>query len=206
MQVVNLEVGLIGTNCYIAYNENTREGVVIDPGGDAATILKTLENLKVSVKAIFLTHGHSDHIMALEKVRAATGAPVYIAERDGEMITNAEKNLSMFMGSLMEGAPAEHFFTDGEDLHIAGMDFHILATPGHTQGGVCICSGEFVFCGDTIFAESIGRTDFPGGNYKQLIKSIKDKILPMDDDVHLMPGHGPATTVGWERRRNPFLQ
>ena len=103
-------------------------------------------------------------------------------------------------------APAEHFFKDGEDVTIAGMTFKVYATPGHTKGGVCLHVEDLVFCGDTVFCESIGRTDFPGGSYKQIIESIKTKILVLDGETRLLPGHGPATTVEWERKRNPFLQ
>ena len=103
-------------------------------------------------------------------------------------------------------APADKIFKDGETVNEAGLDFKVLATPGHTRGGVCLVCGDVVFCGDTVFAESIGRTDLPGGSYKQILNSIKDKILVLPDETKLLPGHGPATTVGWERRRNPFLQ
>lgn len=206
MKILALEVGMIGTNCYIAINEATNAGVVIDPGGDGAKILSIIEKHGVKIEAIFITHGHSDHIMALDEVRSATGAKVYISKADEPMLTNANTNLSMFMGQNQTFSAADEYFTDNQELSVAGMNFKILATPGHTLGGMCILTDKVVFCGDTIFAESIGRTDLPGGSYEQILKSIKEKILPLADDVQLLPGHGPATTVGWERRRNPFLQ
>ena len=206
MKIITLEVGAIGTNCYIAVNEELKKAVVIDPGGDAEVILQTIAQNELTIEAIFLTHGHSDHIMALDEVREATGAKVYISEADADMLTKANKNLSIYMGKGYEGKAADYFFQDGELINVAGFEFKVVTTPGHTKGGVCLIAGDIAFCGDTIFAESIGRTDLPGGSYPQILESIHKKILVLPDDTKLFPGHGPSTTVGWERRRNPFLQ
>lgn len=206
MKIYRLEVGMLATNCYIAVNEELKEGVIVDPGGDADKILSAVDKLGITVKAIFITHGHSDHIMALNEVRKATGAPVYISSEDADMLTRAERNLSIYITNGLECAAAEKFFQDGDVVEAAGMMFKVYATPGHTKGGVCLQLEDTVFCGDTVFCESIGRTDLPGGSYKEILQSIKNKILVLDDETKLLPGHGPATTVGWERRRNPFLQ
>ncbi|MBR2071878.1 MAG: MBL fold metallo-hydrolase [Phascolarctobacterium sp.] len=206
MKIYRLEVGMLATNCYIAMNEELKEGVIVDPGGDAARIMSLVDELGINVAAIFVTHGHSDQIGALSQVREATGAPVYISEEDADMLTMADRNLSMYMASSIICKPADYFFKEGEDVTIAGMTFKVYATPGHTKGGVCLHVEDIVFAGDTVFCESIGRTDFPGGSYKQIIESIKNKILVLDDETRLLPGHGPATTVVWERKRNPFLQ
>lgn len=206
MKVLVLEVGYIGTNCYLAVNEEQKAAVLIDPGGDADKILEIVTQHAIKIEAIFLTHGHSDHIMALDEIRQATGAKVYISEDDAEMLVKANSNLSSYMGAGRQFKPADEFYRDGQTVKAAGLSFKVLATPGHTRGGVCLVCEDIVFCGDTIFSESIGRTDLPGGSYPQLLDSIKTKILTLPDDMKLLPGHGPATTVGWERRRNPFLQ
>lgn len=206
MKIYKLEVGMLATNCYIAVNEELKEGVIVDPGGDADKILEAVKKLSITVKAIFITHGHSDHIMALNEVRKATGALVYVSSEDADMLTRADRNLSIYMSNGLECAAAENLFKDGDVVEAAGMHFKVYATPGHTKGGVCLQVEDTVFCGDTVFCESIGRTDLPGGSYKEILQSIKNKILVLDDATKLLPGHGPATTVGWERRRNPFLQ
>lgn len=206
MKIIAMEVGYIATNCYIVVNEETHHGVIIDPGGDAGRIMEAVQKENITVDAIFLTHGHSDHIMALAEVAEKTGAPVYISKEDAPMLTDPVGSLAAYIGGGALKKAADKFYADGDEVEAAGIKFKVLATPGHTPGGVCLLTGGVVFCGDTVFAESIGRTDFPGGSYKQLLQSIKEKILPLDDDVKLLPGHGPATTVGWERRRNPFLQ
>ena len=206
MKIIAMEVGLIGTNCYLVINEEQKTGVVIDPGGDAEQILEKIRQKGIAIEAIFLTHGHSDHIMAVDEVREATGAKVYISEADAGMLTKASSNLSIYMGAGREFKATDEFLVDGETITAAGLKFQVVATPGHTKGGVCLVCGDTVFCGDTIFSESIGRTDSPGGSYSQILHSIKTKIMVLPDEMKLLPGHGPATTIGWERRRNPFLQ
>ncbi|MDR2006821.1 MAG: MBL fold metallo-hydrolase [Acidaminococcales bacterium] len=206
MKIILLEVGSLGTDCYIAVNEKEKRGVIIDPGADARHILKTVKDEGLKIEAILLTHGHSDHIGALKEVAETLKAPVMIGEKDADMLTNARFNLSSFMGENITCGKANRFLKDGETIEAAGLTFEVAATPGHTPGGCCFKCGDVVFCGDTIFCESIGRTDFPGGSYSQLLQSIKSKILTLPDGVKLLPGHGPATEVGWERRMNPFLQ
>ncbi|MBP7839851.1 MAG: MBL fold metallo-hydrolase [Acidaminococcaceae bacterium] len=206
MKIIAMEVGVIGTNCYVVINEEQKKGVVIDPGGDADQILEKIKQKGITIEAIFLTHGHSDHIMAVDEVREVTGAKVYISEADADMLTKASSNLSVYMGAGREFKAADEFLIDGETITAAGLKFQVVATPGHTKGGICLLCGDTVFCGDTIFSESIGRTDLPGGSYSQILHSIKTKIMVLPDEMKLLPGHGPATTIGWERRRNPFLQ
>lgn len=196
---------MLGTNCYIAVNEATGHGVVVDPGRRRRQVSCSRPKRRYHYCEL-LSYMVRDHIMVWTRCVMATGARVYISEEDAEMLTKATSNLSAYMGMDAAFAPADKIFKDGETVTEAGLDFKVLATPGHTRGGVCLVCGDVVFCGDTVFAESIGRTDLPGGSYKQILNSIKDKILVLPDETKLLPGHGPATTVGWERRRNPFLQ
>ena len=208
MKIYHAQVGMLQTNCYFAVNEELKEGVIFDPGGDPDTIAHMVEQADAKVVAICLTHGRSDHIGALAEVRKATGAPVYIGEADADCLLHPNSNLSFFVGHDVKNEPADHLVQDGEVLNLAGMEFKCFATPGHTKGGICyyLEAGKVVFAGDTIFCESIGRTDLPGGSYKDILTSIKTKLLTLPDDVTLLPGHGPQTNVGWEKRRNPFLQ
>jgi len=206
MKIIQMEVGSLGTNCYIAYCENTKKAVIIDPGGDAAKILAAVSREGLSVEAIINTHGHADHVLANVKVQEATGAPLWIHSADADMLGSGSRNLSAFLGGATSCGKADRLLSDGEILPVGDFSLTVLHTPGHTPGGISLLSGKTVFVGDTLFAESIGRTDFPGGSYSQLIHSIKEKLMVLDDEVKAYPGHGPATTIGWERRQNPFIQ
>ena len=206
MKVLQLEVGSLGTNCYIAYCENTKKAVIIDPGGDAARILALVNRDGLAVEAIINTHGHADHVLANVKVQEGTGAPIWIHSADADMLGSGSRNLSAYMGASTACGAADRLLADGDVLTIGDFTLTVLHTPGHTPGGISLLGDKAVFVGDTLFAESIGRTDFPGGSYSQLIQSIKTKLMVLDDDVKAFPGHGPATTIGWERRQNPFIQ
>ena len=206
MKIIQLEVGSLGTNCYIAYCENTKKAVVIDPGGDAARIIAAINREKLTVQAIINTHGHADHVLANIKVQEATGAPLWIHSADADMLGNGARNLSAYIGASASCGTPDRLLTDGDVLPVGEFNLKVLHTPGHTPGGISLFAGKAVFVGDTLFAESIGRTDFPGGSYSQLIDSIKTKLMVLDDEVKVYPGHGPVTTIGWERRQNPFIQ
>lgn len=206
MKVYNIEVAPIGTNCYVAVNEDNKEAVVVDPGGSPELISSLINELGVKVKAIFLTHGHMDHIGALAEIKDLTKATIYVSKEDAPMLANPHSSLAAMFGTDLHCPPPDKFYGQGDVVTEAGLTFKILATPGHTPGGVCIEHDDVVFCGDTIFCESIGRTDFPGGSYTELVASIKAKLLVLNPETKLLPGHGPSTTVDWEKRRNPFLQ
>lgn len=206
MNIYMLPVGELQANCFIIANEETKQAVMVDPGAEPGKIMKFVEQHDLQIEAILLTHGHADHIDALDRVREQTKAKVYIHEDDAAMLMDANKNLSVFIGKPRKFEAAEEILTDGQSLTLAGMDFYVLHTPGHTPGGCCFILGSDVITGDTIFRESIGRTDFPGGSYKQLINSIKQQLLGLPDTTKLYPGHGPATDVAYEKKHNQFLK
>lgn len=206
MQIIKLEVGALGTNCYIVWCEQTKQAVVIDPGGDADSIMAQVRGEELTVKYIINTHGHADHIGAVAKIKQVTGAPVLIHAADADMLTSSLRNLSTYMGPGITCEPADRTIKEGDVINFGAELLTVLETPGHTPGGICLKGEGVVFSGDTLFAESIGRTDFPGGSYSQLIKHIQQKLMILPDDYTVYPGHGPETTIGWERKRNPFIQ
>ena len=208
MKIIQMEVGSLGANCFIIYSENTKKAAVIDPGGEAERIMSAVNRAGLTVEAIINTHGHADHILGNNKLKELTGAPLLIHKDDADMLCSSARNLSAYIGGAVSCGPADRLLTDGEVLNIGDFTLKVLHTPGHTPGGISLLAeaDKAVFVGDTLFAESIGRTDFPGGSYSQLIESIKTKLMTLDDEVKAYPGHGPATTIGWERRQNPFIQ
>lgn len=206
MKIIAMQVGNLGTNCYIVYSEKTKEAMIIDPGGDAGRILASIGNAGLHVKYIVNTHGHADHVLANMKIKEATGAELLVHKEDAGMLTNPQLNLSTFIGGGAVCGPADKVLTDGDTLDIGELTFAVLHTPGHTPGGISLYCEGFLFSGDTLFAESVGRSDFPGGSHRQLVESIRQKLMVLDDQVKVYPGHGPETTIGWERRMNPFIQ
>lgn len=206
MKIVQLEVGNLGTNCYIAYCEETKQALVIDPGGGVDRIAAVLNREGLRLAAIINTHGHADHVLGNVKLKELTGAPLWIHGDDADMLGSGSKNLSAFIGAATSCGVADRMLKHGEILAIGKFTLKVLHTPGHTPGGISLLADKEVFVGDTLFAESIGRTDFPGGSYSQLIDSIKTQLMVLDDETKVYPGHGPATTIGWERRQNPFIQ
>ena len=192
-------------NCYVVSDE-TGEGVVIDPGGMAKQILSYIREAKLSIKAVLDTHGHCDHIGANDEIRDETGAPLYIHNEDAAMISDMKLNLSAFMGFRVISRPAEHLLSEGDKISFGQTELEVIHTPGHTKGGVCFVGEGVAFTGDTLFAGSIGRSDFPGGSEVELIGNIKKKLLVLPDETKVYSGHGPSSEIGWERQCNPFLQ
>lgn len=201
-----LVVGDLATNCYIVGCEETHEGIIIDPGGDADLILREVDRLGLRILQIVNTHGHFDHTLANGAVKEATGASLAIHPADAPMLTNPLKSLSFWVGSIRPGPAADVLLNDGDVVRFGRVELKVLHTPGHSPGSISLVTAGTVFTGDALFQGSIGRTDFPGGNYRQLIQSIRTRLLTLPDDTVAYTGHGPATTIGEERRFNPFLQ
>lgn len=207
MILKRVEVSSMAVNCYIVGCEETKEAAVIDPGGNAKGILKALEDGGMKAIYIINTHGHIDHIAANRTIKEATGARVLIHEADAKMLVNSVSNFSFMMGQQVTSPPADQYINEGDIIKIGTtVELQVIHTPGHSLGGICLKTGNIIFSGDALFYGSIGRTDFPGGSYQQLITNIKEKLLCYDDEVVVYPGHGPATTIGFERKRNPFLR
>lgn len=198
-------VGSFGVNCYIIGDEKTKEAVIVDPGADAKSILSVVKKHDLKVKYIILTHAHGDHIGALDAVKAETNAPVYIHKDDETMLKDKNKNFTTMMGGKAIEMGSDQFAKDGDVIKLGDLELKIIHTPGHSRGGICILVENILVSGDSLFAGSIGRTDLDGGSYPQLIQSIKDKLMPLDDNVTVLPGHGPTSTIGRERIGNPFL-
>jgi glyoxylase-like metal-dependent hydrolase (beta-lactamase superfamily II) len=193
-------------NCYLVCCEETACAAIIDPGGDAARIMARVRAEKRDVTLILNTHGHADHIGANDAIRKTTGAKVAIHADDAPMLTSAAQNLSMPAGEMLICSPADLLLRGGERLLVGKLEIEVIHTPGHTPGSVCFLSGQSLFSGDTLFAMSVGRTDFPGGSAGALVKSISGKLLTLPDETKVLPGHGQATTIGLERASNPFLR
>lgn len=202
------EVGPLGCNCSLLVDQESKEAIVVDPGGDGELILGRLSALGARVKAIVVTHAHVDHLGAIPAVQAATGAPVWLNEGDRQLYDNVAVQ-AMFLGITAPKLPEfEAKLDDGRALGFGGHETGVLHTPGHTPGSVCfhLQRHRLLLTGDTLFRGSIGRTDLWGGDHAQILRSIRQRLLCLDDDTVVISGHGPSTTVGFERRHNPFLQ
>lgn len=196
------------TNCFILGDEQTHQAIIIDPGGDADKILKQVDSMGLNVTAIVNTHAHVDHIGAIREIKEATGAQIMM-HKDELPLLQAASRMGRLFGIRIEQPPdPDRFLSEGEEISLGnGISLSVLETPGHSPGGISLVTKDkkLCFAGDSLFAGSIGRTDLPGGDYHTLISSIKTKLMALGDDVKVLPGHGPATTVGAERRYNPFL-
>lgn len=202
-----LVVGLLETNCYLIGCKDSRKAAVIDPGGeeDVDLILNLLQENNFDLKYIINTHGHADHIAGNKALKANTKALLLIHRLDDLMLIDANKNLSIFEGKEICSSPADRFLEEGDEIILGSLKLTVFHTPGHTPGGISLVLNNIVFTGDTLFAGGVGRTDLPGGSYQYLQKSIKEKLLILDDDKIIYPGHGPSSTIGEERRTNPYI-
>ena len=206
MKVVTIPAGIYAANCYLVYSENTKKAIVIDPGGDVDDIMAKIEELNLDIEYIILTHGHGDHIGGVLELKSFIDVPIAIHKEDEYMLKNGNQNLSsqMVMGTIELNA--DILLEDGDEISFGDLTAKVIHTPGHTPGGISIKIGNSIFTGDTLFAGSIGRTDFPGGSYKEIISSIKNRIIIYPDETIIYPGHGPATNVKIEKANNPFLR
>lgn len=203
-----LPVGLLQCNCSIFGDEQTREALVIDPGDNIEDILAILEKHALRVKAIVVTHAHIDHIGGAAKLKAATGAPVLMNQDDQELYDHLDVQASWLGMETPTHTAIDDAACEGDVLTLGPAEFRVLHTPGHTQGSISlwIPAAHKLIAGDTLFRDSIGRTDLPGGNPRQILRSIEDKLLGLPEKTIVVPGHGPNTTIGREKERNPFLQ
>src|SRR6266480_5128921 len=203
-----LPVGLLQCNCSIFGDEQTHTAIVVDPGDNIPDILEILKRHVLTVKAIVITHAHIDHIGGAHKLREVTGAPVYMNERDALLRDMLDVQAAWLGLETPEKVTIDKPVKEGDKLVLGSAEFSVLETPGHTQGSIClwIPAENKLVAGDTLFRDSIGRTDLPGGDGKQILRSIHDKLLPLPDDAIVIPGHGEKTTIGREKQFNYFLQ
>ena len=198
MLIKNLVVGQIETNCYVVTDEDTLDCVVIDPGDESNTILDYIEDNKLSCKAVLLTHAHFDHVGAVGAVLEATGAQLYMSEKELETLKVGAAGRFHLPENVM-------YYKAGDEVRVGGLCFKVMETPGHTPGGVTLICGDALFTGDTLFRGSCGRTDFPGGDMREELRSLK-RIAQLEGDYEVYPGHAECTTLSIEREHNPYVR
>lgn len=205
--IVTIPVGELEANCYVVWKEGSKEAFVIDPGAEPDAIEGVIKEEGLKVKYIVNTHGHFDHVGAGGAIKSSLGGVIAVHRDDAELLADAHEHGIIF-GVKAPKQPSPDLLLNGDELLEAeGLSFRVIHTPGHTKGGICLYSRKegLLFTGDTLFAGSVGRTDFPGGSYEDLMDSIKRNILPLGDSVKVYPGHGPETTIREEKASNPFL-
>jgi len=206
LKVGRMILGICQTNCYFVYREGSKEVICLDPADRGDYIYETLKEKGFEVAGILLTHGHFDHIWGSRKLRELSGAKIYAYEGEKDVCENAVNNVSEQAGRAYTVKP-NGYLEDGEEITIAGMTCRVIATPGHTAGSCCyyFASDGILFSGDTLFQESVGRTDFPTGSMSTLVRSVKEKLFVLSDETKVYPGHGDSTEIGTEKKYNPFL-
>ena len=205
MEIVRLTLGALSTNCYIVYDNETKEAAVFDPSENGSLILKRLEELKLNLKYIVITHSHCDHIGALDELKISTDAKVCVGINDKDALNDSYLSLCVHFGQRAPESNVDIIIKDGDKLTLGKNELMFIHTPGHTKGGICAYWKDNLISGDTLFLESVGRSDFPGGSMTELVTSIKNKLFVLPDDTKVYPGHGDSTTIGHEKMNNPFI-
>jgi glyoxylase-like metal-dependent hydrolase (beta-lactamase superfamily II) len=206
MLVERLVVGMLQCNCYLVACEDTKEAIVIDPGGDAPLILDRVKELGLAIKYIVNTHGHIDHIAANRPVKEGTGAQLAIHQDDAEWLVTDQGAYARMLGVSSPGPAADVLLEEGDEIAIGNQRLQVIHTPGHSLGGISLVGDGVVFCGDTLFSMGVGRVDLPGGSWETLMNTIKTRLFTMPDDTVAYTGHGPETTIGRERQLNPWFR
>ncbi len=205
MKVVQIPNGAFLENCYLVVDEAARECAIVDPGEEAGLILHKVAAAGARPLAVWLTHAHLDHVLGVAHVAAATGVPVYLHPADRALYDHVSEQAAAFGMHAAPGPAPDRAFVHGDEVRVGGMTFAVRHTPGHSPGSVCLVGDGVVFAGDVLFQGSIGRTDLPGGEMEILLASIERELLVLPDSTIVYSGHGPQTTIGAERRTNPFL-
>lgn len=198
-------LGDLVTNCYIIADENTKSAILFDAAANADKILTYIKKQGLNLKGIFLTHAHFDHILALEDLKNQTNAKIYLHTEEEKYLKDPKLNLAGEHWSELNIPDADVLLNDGDEIEIDSLKIKVIHTPGHTAGGVCYLIDKILISGDTLFSGSIGRFDFPLGSYEDEIRSIQEKLMVLDDDVRVCPGHGFSTTIGKQRKDNQYL-
>lgn len=205
LKLLRMMVGMYQSNCYILFDEDN-DAVIIDPGAEGKRIVETIEKHNLNPKMILLTHGHSDHYGGVNEVLSSYDIPLYMSKEDQEMLERDQRNIDRALGGFNIGEiKACYLVKDGDEIKFKDKVFKVVATPGHTKGSLCFIIDNAMFSGDMLFQGSIGRTDLPGGNYDEIMKSLK-RLLEMPADLVVYPGHGGHTTIGFEKENNYFAR